>query len=74
MILQGREQLVKERAVDDPYNWLFLVQEAYGDARKGETVHKVRSSICDCDQFGVFLELEADQRTDWIDAKRGGIC
>ncbi|SRR5258706_115914 len=47
--LQGRVQLVEERIVDDPYNRLFLVQEADRDARKGEAVHEVGSSVCERD-------------------------
>ena len=49
MSLQGRVQLVEERVVDDPYDWLFLVQEAYRNARKGEAVHEVGGSICERD-------------------------
>ena len=43
--LQGRVQLFEERIVDDPYNRFFLVQEADGNARKGEAVHEVGSSV-----------------------------
>lgn len=73
--LQGRVQLVEERIVDDAYHRFFLVQEADGDARKGEAVHEVGSSVCERDLTRCLrLELWTDQNTDRIDAKSGGIC
>ena len=51
MSLQGRVQLVEERIIDDAYHRLFLVQEADRNARKGEAVHEVGSSICERDSI-----------------------
>jgi hypothetical protein len=47
VILQGRIQLVEERVIDDADDRLLLVQDADGDARKGEAMHEVCGSICE---------------------------
>lgn len=55
MARQGGVQLVEERVVNDAYDRLFLVQEADGDARKGEAVHEVCSSICGHVQSDMYM-------------------
>ena len=61
--LQGGVELVEEWVVDDADDGLFLVQEADGDARKGEAVHEVCSPIWGR-EASTGLEVEITYRLD----------